>query len=185
MVRDVFSHINATKIKFGRKLRAICNEIDSSAVFHPRAPWVPCHSVFFLFLNLPQSIYVSSFLCIGFYPPHPFSLLELLSLLCYHLSPSVPAIPPPFLSCHCCLLPLLSRSNYITAPDSRLQILTQPSDERFWPTLSRSTFRFYGLIPDTVLKVPRAGVRVCLLVKVLISSSNMNNNKPVQTSLNQ
>ncbi len=64
--------------------------------------------------------------------------------------------PPPLLSCHCCLLPLLSRSNYITARVSRLQILTRPSDEHFCPPLSRSGFRHCDLILDNFLKVDGA-----------------------------
>ncbi|MEQ2258494.1 hypothetical protein XENORESO_020542 [Xenotaenia resolanae] len=54
------------------------------------------------------------------FPAQTSAPLDLLSFLWDHLSPSVPACPSPFLSCHCCLVPLLSCSNYITAPVSRL-----------------------------------------------------------------
>lgn len=99
------------------------------------------------------------------YPLFSTQAFTLPPLLLTSLSPFPPVLssvsicsclPPPFLSCHCCLLPLLSCSNYITAPVSRLQILTWPSDEHFCPPLSRSGFRLCDLILDTFYKVDRA-----------------------------
>lgn len=67
VVRDAFSHINATKMKFIRKLRTISNEIDSGAVFHPMAADLPgfrqsiCLWILFsLHRLLPSSSFLSS-----------------------------------------------------------------------------------------------------------------------------
>lgn len=97
---------------------------QSKTADHPHSPLL-CHCIFF-FLS-PPSVNPSVFLSLS----SSLFLLDLISLLCY-LSPSVP-VSPLFLSCPCCLLPLLLCSDYITVPVSRLQILSRRSDEQFCP----------------------------------------------------
>lgn len=109
-----------------------------------------------LFLTPPSinSSTYSLFSTQAFTLPTLFSIsFSSCAIICLHLF--LPPPPPP-LSCHCCLLPLLCCSNYITAPVSRLQILTRPSDEHFCPPLSRSGFSLCDLILDTFLKVDGA-----------------------------
>lgn len=122
-------------------------------------------------LSFPPSTSLISAFNQPIYPTFP-PYGPLLSLLCSSLLlPSPPALssvsicfclPPPFSPCHCCLLPLLSRSNCITAPVSRLQILTRPSDEHFCPLLSRSGDS--GSVIWSSIASPEwtePGVRVC------------------------
>lgn len=101
-VRDPFSHINEIQMKLRRNLKTNPNEIDSSVVFQSvaaedvsRVAFLSSVSSCLLFLTPPSvnsSIYplFSTWVLL---PLHPPSLLYLIFLLCYHLSPSVPASP--------------------------------------------------------------------------------------------
>lgn len=157
-VRDAFNHIIKIEIKFSSKPESQFKFNRQSYSLSVHSSRCPC--VHFLALSFSLS---------SFYTPPSInsSTYSLFSTQAFTLplSPLPPVLssvsicsclPPLLLSCHCCLLPLLSSSNYITAPVSRLQILTWPSDEHFCPPLSRSGFRLCDLILDTFLKVDRA-----------------------------
>ena len=123
-VKDALSHIHKIKIRFSRNLKADANAINIVIVFQSMAADVSVSHFFpwCLLFNYTSSqiIYLSSAFI---FPPLPLSTLS-------HFPPVLSSVsicscfPPPLLSCHCCLLPLVSCSNYITAPVSRLQILT-------------------------------------------------------------
>lgn len=77
-----------------------------------------------VFFNVYFQASVSVFLLLSLF-------LSLPSIICLHQL----LASPPFLSCHRCLLPLLSRSNCITACVGCPQILTPPSDVHLCPSI--------------------------------------------------
>lgn len=122
-VRDAFGHFSQINIKFSRDLDVDANEVDCSGDFLSIAGSVSLHVI----LSCPLTP-----------PPSTFSLLLLLSLSHFPAVPSSVSICSCFLplcSCHCRPLPLLCRSNYITAPVIRLRVMTWSSEQCFPPPI--------------------------------------------------
>lgn len=105
---NAFFHVNKGNIKFSTNSKVHLNEMESSIDSRPATADV-------LFVSICHPVILSqTHLVVPIRFPHtqafyfPRSGRYLIFLLRYHLSPSVPIFPPPLLSCHCCLFPLLS-----------------------------------------------------------------------------
>lgn len=125
-VRDAFGHFSQINIKFGLDVDA--NEVDCSGDFLAIAADVPGSVSLRVILSCPLTP-----------PPSTFSLLLLSSLSHFPAVPSSVSICSCLFvllllcSCHCRPLPLLCRSNYITAPVIHLRVMTWSSKQCFPP----------------------------------------------------
>lgn len=122
-VTDAFGHFSQINFNFSCDLDVDANEVDCSGDFLSIAADVSLRVI----LSCPLTP-----------PPSTFFLLLLWSLSHFPAVPSSVSICSCFLllllcSCHCCPLPLLCRSNYITAPVIRLWVMTWSSEQCFPP----------------------------------------------------